>query len=153
MSYLLALGAVLLAGAGGVVWARRQWMVVTVEGNSMSPTLHHGQRVVARRLHGSGHARSDIIVFLLTPEQREAMAQGDDPVHRVKRVAAVAGDAVPDWAREALGADEHTRVPPGKVVVSADNAGRSQDSRQLGYIDASTIIGVVRQSGFARDIP
>jgi signal peptidase I len=145
MSYLLALGAVLLAGAGGVVWARRQWMVVTVEGNSMSPTLHHGQRVLARRLRGSGYARSDIIVFLLTREHMEAMEQGDDPIHRVKRVAAVAGDPVPDWAREALGADEHTRVPPGKVVVSGDNTGRSQDSRQLGYIDASTIIGVVRQ--------
>jgi signal peptidase I len=144
MSYLLALGAVPLAGLALALWARRQWMVVTVEGNSMAPTLRHGQRVIARRLRGTGYARSDIIVFLLPPEQAEAMAS-EDLVHRVKRIAAVAGDPVPEWAREALGADAHTRVPAGKVVVSGDNTTRSQDSRQLGYIDARNIIGVVRQ--------
>jgi len=48
--------------------------------------------------------------------------------YRVKRVAAIAGEPVPDWAREALSADAETRVPPGKVVVSGDNP-RSQDSR------------------------
>jgi signal peptidase I len=34
-------------------------------------------------------------------------------------------------------------VPPGNVVVSGDNP-RSQDSRQLGYIDSQAIIAVVR---------
>lgn len=149
MNMWLAMGIVAVATPllclGFVLWARRQWLVVTVTGNSMSPTLHDGQRLVARRLSGEGYARSDIVVFLLPPEfLREASEDSEDPVHRVKRIAAVAGDPVPEWAREALGADEHTRVPPGKVVVSGDNA-RSQDSRQLGYVDARSIIAVVRQ--------
>ncbi|PTL75549.1 S26 family signal peptidase [Vitiosangium sp. GDMCC 1.1324] len=146
MSWVLGLAVVLLAaGFAFALHARRRWMVVTVEGNSMSPTLHHGQRLLARRVRrgsegDAGFSRSDIVVFVLPPEK--VLAE-DKLVHRVKRVAAVAGDAVPEWARPALAADEHSRVPPGKVVVSGDNA-RSQDSRQLGYIDAGTIIAVVR---------
>ncbi|WP_223645353.1 S26 family signal peptidase [Corallococcus sp. EGB] len=143
---LMAMGlgaALLVAGAGVASWARRRWMVVAVQGNSMSPTLHDGQRLVARRLDRSnGHARSDIVVFRMPAAQRATL--GDEALpYLVKRVAAVAGDPVPDWARAALGADSQTRVPPGKVVVSGDNA-VSQDSRQLGYIDAETLIAVVR---------
>lgn len=146
MSWVLGLAGVLLAVGGALVLhARRQWMVVTVEGNSMSPTLHHGQRLLARRVRpgrsgDAGFSRSDIVVFVVPPEK---VVAAEGLVHRVKRVAAVAGDPVPEWARPALAADEHTRVPSGKVVVSGDNA-RSQDSRQLGYIDAGAIIAVVR---------
>lgn len=150
MSLLLGLGVALLAvGLALALHARRRWMVVTVEGNSMAPTLHHGQRLLARRLGrgragAPGFSRSDIVVFVLPPEQaRELMTE--DLVHRIKRVAAIAGDPVPEWARPALSADADTRVPPGKVVVSGDNA-RSQDSRQLGYIDADAIVAVVRRS-------
>lgn len=147
MSWVLGLAGVLLTvGVALVLHARRQWMVVTVEGNSMSPTLHHGQRLLARRVRrgragDAGFSRSDIVVFVVPPEK--VVAAEERLVHRVKRVAAIAGEPVPEWARPALAADEHTRVPPGKVVVSGDNA-RSQDSRQLGYIDAGAIIAVVR---------
>jgi len=39
----------------------------------MEPTLHDGQRLIARRLpasrpQGLGYARSDIVVFLLTEQ-------------------------------------------------------------------------------------
>lgn len=68
----------------------------------------------------------------------------EDLVHRVKRVAALEGDPVPEWARETLSSDAQARVPPGKVVVSGDNP-RSQDSRQLGYLDADAIVAFVRQ--------
>ncbi len=138
----------LLVGLALVLHARRRWLVVTVEGNSMEPTLQHGQRLIARKVDrsgakGPGFQRSDIVVFVLPPEQVRAL-QSEDLVARVKRVAAIAGDPVPEWARAALSASEDTRVPPGKVVVSGDNP-RSQDSRQLGYIDADAIIAVVRQ--------
>lgn len=143
MSLVLWTAVGLLATGGALAaWARRRWLVVTVEGNSMSPTLHHGQRLIARRLRGEGFARSDIIVFLLPPEQLEETQSLGLPL-RVKRVVAIAGDPVPQWARQALGADEQTRVPPGKVVVSGDNTDRTQDSRHLGYIDARLIIAVV----------
>lgn len=144
MNLVLGLGAgVLLAGGALLLWARRRWLVVTVAGNSMEPTLRDGQRLIARRLRGqAGCARSDIVVFLLPTRQLQEL-ESEELAYRVKRVAAVAGDPVPDWARAALSADEQARVPLGKVVVSGDNP-RSQDSRQLGYIDARSIIAVVR---------
>ncbi|WP_238539855.1 S26 family signal peptidase [Corallococcus macrosporus] len=150
---LTAMGAgaaLLVAGVAAAAWGRRRWVVVAVQGNSMSPTLHDGQRLVARRLGrapapGNGYSRSDVVVFVLSAKQRETLEAEALP-YLVKRVAAVAGDPVPDWARAALGADDDSRVPPGKVVVSGDNA-RSQDSRQLGYIDAEAIIAIVRLRG------
>ena len=36
-----------LAAAG--LYARRRWMVVTVRGHSMTPTLHNGERLLVRR--------------------------------------------------------------------------------------------------------
>lgn len=32
-------------------------------------------------------------------------------------------------------------VPPGHVAVAGDNTGRSQDSRHLGYIPLTTVLG------------
>ncbi|WNG35526.1 S26 family signal peptidase [Archangium minus] len=148
MSLALGVGlGALVAGAALVRWARSRWIVVTVQGYSMEPTLRDGQRLIARRLSGSGagapgYVRSDIVVFLLPRSQIEAMDSAELP-YRIKRVAAVPGDPVPDWALEALSADAQSRVPPGKVVVSGDNP-RSQDSRQLGYIDSQALIAVVR---------
>ncbi|MBN9685363.1 MULTISPECIES: S26 family signal peptidase [unclassified Corallococcus] len=137
----------LVAGAALTAWARRRWLVITVRGNSMSPTLRDGQQLLARRRAGDGgYARSDVIVFM-QPAERLAVMNAEDPPYLIKRVAAVAGDPVPDWAWPKIGADSQTRVPPGKVVVSGDNAENTQDSRQLGYIDAEAIIGVVRVPG------
>ncbi|RYZ40023.1 MAG: S26 family signal peptidase [Myxococcaceae bacterium] len=138
--------ALLVVGALFASWARSRWIVVAVQGNSMSPTLRDGQRIVVRRLdRPDGYARSDVVVFLMPAAQRATLGEEALP-YLVKRVAAVAGDPVPDWAWEALGADGQTRVPLGKVVVSGDNV-ISQDSRQLGYIDERSIIAIVRPQG------
>lgn len=107
------------------------WIRVTVRGNSMSPTLHDGQKLVARRR-------------LRTPRRREVIVfRVPDPElpHRIKRVAAVAGDPVPDWLASTL--PELARVPAGFVAVVGDNP-RSQDSRQLGLVDCRDIVGTVR---------
>ena len=42
-------------------------------------------------------------------------------------------------------ADPAETVPPGKLVVLGDNAARSFDSRQIGYIPADRLLGVVRR--------
>jgi signal peptidase I len=139
----------LLAGAGLIAlvialrgWLARRWIVVTVEGHSMSPTLRHGQRVFARRRSPlDACAHGDIVVFEV-PGARVRAASGG-PRHRVKRIAAIAGDPVPSWAHPALGTGP---VPPGHVVVSGDNA-RSQDSRQLGFIDQAAIVAVLPARG------
>ena len=59
------------------------WIRVTVRGNSMSPTLHDGQTLVARRLLLRSPRRREVIVFRVPDPELP---------HRIKRVAAVAGD-------------------------------------------------------------
>ena len=92
-------------------------------------------------MRGERFQRGEAVVFRLTSRQLERQAAGD-PLHRVKRMAAVAGDPVPDWLRHALGPAAGDRVPPGHVVVAGDNA-RSQDSRHLGFIETSAIFAIV----------
>ena len=58
------------------------WIRVIVQGNSMSPTLRDGQRLLARRLRRDPR-RSEVIVFRVRDDQLP---------HRIKRVAAVATD-------------------------------------------------------------
>jgi signal peptidase I len=106
------------------------WIRVIVRGNSMSPTLRDGQRLLARRLRRAPRRR-EVIVFRVADEQLP---------HRIKRVAAIAGDPLPDWLAPVLPDMPH--VPAGYVAVSGDNT-RSQDSRQLGLIDCRDILGTV----------
>ena len=130
--------AVVAVAAIVVASVRRRWLVVTVEGNSMAPTLQHGQRLVAARMTRSmAPCPGQIVVF----EVERTFGRGD-LVHRVKRVAAIAGDPVPAWVRHALGAPAEARVPPDYIVVAGDNP-RSQDSRQLGYVPVRAIVAVV----------
>jgi signal peptidase I len=107
------------------------WIRVTVRGNSMSPTLSDWQKLVARRLLLRSPRRREVIVFRV-PDPELA--------HRIKRVAAVAGDPVPAWLAPTLPGTSH--VPPGFVAVVGDNA-RSQDSRQLGLVACRDIVGTV----------
>jgi signal peptidase I len=108
---------------------RRRYVVARVWGHSMSPTFHDGERVVAtRRRH---YRVGDVIVF-------RPRSAATDVAWRIKRIAAVAGDPVPAWLET-----DHPVVPAGRVVVVGDNTGRSEDSRQLGYIDLAAVAGAV----------
>jgi signal peptidase I len=119
--------------------ARRRWVVVTIRGNSMAPTLRDGQRCLMRRIRRGGAAvgRNAIVMFAAPA------ALGDDALPlRVKRVAAVAGDPLPRWAVGAAWATGDGHVPAGKLVVVGDNP-RSQGSQQLGYVDCRAVIAVL----------
>lgn len=142
----LAALAVVTAGATGL---RRRIAIVTVEGPSMQPTLADGERVLVRRA-GAGTPRRGQIVVIEKP--------GDDggwhgrpqgwslswPDGRrewlIKRVAAVPGDRRPDAMPERAA---RSPVPAGHLAVLGDNASRSFDSRQFGYVPADRILGVV----------
>jgi signal peptidase I len=47
--WVLALIAATVASAGAVGYARRLLLVVNVDGRSMEPTLHEGDRLLVRR--------------------------------------------------------------------------------------------------------
>jgi signal peptidase I len=122
---------VVLALAVGLLLLRRLALVITVEGYSMAPTYFDGDRLVVRR--GKTCRTGDVVVFRLAEPLPGA------PPMLVKRVAAVAGDPIPDSVRPAVGADF---VLPGHFVVLGDNS-RSLDSRKLGLIPQDCLVGRV----------
>ncbi|WP_051367115.1 S26 family signal peptidase [Hamadaea tsunoensis] len=133
----LALAAV--AGLG-ILAIRRRRLVVTVEGDSMRPTYQDGDRLLVRT--GPACRPGDVVVFA-NPHGPEP-----GPAMLVKRVAATAGDAVPEATRTRIGAGP---VPPGRIVVLGD-AVLSLDSRNFGYVRADTVVGVVlRELGARRE--
>jgi signal peptidase I len=109
-----------------MVLARSLLLVVTVVGGSMEPALRPGDRVLVRRRCAPVQV-GDILVFRDPYNQRV-----------IKRVAAIAGDAVPPSVRLAAGGTE--LVPAGMLVLLGDGIS-SSDSRQWGLIRADQVLG------------
>lgn len=109
---------------------RKHFMLVTVRGDSMMPTLRPGQRVLVR-LHRRVRT-GDVVVFTTTAEHVPLM---------IKRVAAAAGEPVPDDMRDAAG---DAVVPEGFLLVRGDNP-TAADSRAFGCLPADTVVGLVRR--------
>ncbi|MEV0454985.1 S24/S26 family peptidase [Catellatospora methionotrophica] len=105
-----ACGAALVMAA---VLARAAFALVIVRGNSMSPTLRDGERVLVRRSHRI-HA-GQVVVFAAVRRHRS------DPPWLVKRVTEVEGE---------------------QFTVAGDNP-RSLGSAQLGVIARADLLGVV----------
>jgi signal peptidase I len=128
----VALAAVILA-------LRRAYVVVTVVGDSMRPTLDPGDRVLVRRMPLRRVRRGQLVVVAAPARD---LPMPDDPPWLVKRAAALPGDAVPDEV-PALRDSGDGRVPAGRFVILGDNTSRSFDSRRAGYFAADTLLGVV----------
>jgi len=124
---------------------------ITVNGESMEPTLLSGDRLLITKGYDAA-ARGDVVVFAtLDRHNREE--------DLVKRVIAVAGDTVEVRQGVALvnGAVEKTRgiktspydptyidpfvVPVGRIFVMGDNRPIALDSRQLGPVPVSSVKG------------
>lgn len=142
----------LTALAGLVVLLRRHVAVVSVIGHSMQPTLTAGDRVIVRRARIDHLRTGQIVVFenpghsgtWITPPPRWPAT---DRELMIKRVAATPGDPVPS-ATAVVTAD--VLVPAGNVIVFGDNLANSRDSRQIGYIPAERLLGVVVRPLHAR---
>lgn len=131
--------------------------VITVDGNSMLPTLHHGDLLLLRSA-GYTPEQGDIVVLT-----KDFSYHVGEPI--VKRVIAVGGQTVRiDYGEGAVYVDgaaldepyinermvrpagqtiEELTVPEGSVFVMGDNRNSSSDSRvyELGAIDNRYIIG------------
>jgi signal peptidase I len=137
--------SVLGALTAGVCLLRRQVAVVAVIGPSMQPTLVPGDRVLIRRV-ASGDVRAGQIVVIEKPG--EGGDWGTAPLRwppgkhewMIKRVAAMPGDNCPEGI---LANRAEPVVPASKLVVLGDNPCRSMDSRQIGYVPAERVLGVV----------
>lgn len=108
--------------------------VVVIEGNSMEPTYHHGQRVLMTWNYWLFGAirKGDVVVIQLPGGAR-----------LVKRVVALGGEEVPRQYWGPVMWRMGRRVPPGYVYVVGDNLARSEDSRQMGPFPMTQIQGKI----------
>lgn len=114
---------------------------VVVSGNSMEPTFHNGQRLLASRAYWlvGQIQRRDIVVV---------RTQGQGPGQTgyiIKRVLGLPGDAVdganvPDSWRVS---DGPFIVPEGRVYVIGDNREVSEDSRRFGPVPLDDVLGKI----------
>jgi signal peptidase I len=150
---LVVAGAVLL-GAGFAVAAQSSGIHLTrVVSDSMSPAIDQGDWTITRDLgeHDRRAIRRRDIVLFRFPLGTASRA--------VKRVVAVAGDTVaisrrsvtvgdhviPIAGAPSAGAAQRRRetVPEGHVFLLGDNAAVSIDSRSLGSVPTTEVVGRV----------
>ncbi|GAB3933746.1 S26 family signal peptidase [Kribbella albertanoniae] len=148
----------IVLAAVGLFAASRRPALVRVAGQSMTPTLADGDRLLAWRR--SRPLRVGDIVVLEAPypvgvvphsvagaldpppwQTRPASAGELDRRWIVKRIVALPADVVPPEGAGRLVAG--TEVPPGCLVVVGDNPAQSYDSRQAGFVPADRVLGLV----------
>jgi signal peptidase I len=146
----------LVAPAAVALGLRACLLSITVRGSSMEPACHSGQHVLALRAARGRPVTGDVVV-VRDPFARESpVPRGRPDLYIVKRIAAVAGEPVPESVRTAVGAHEGAKVPPGQIVVLGDNSAASIDSRNCGYLPTRDVVGIVlrgREHGRAQPIP
>jgi signal peptidase I len=140
---VLVLGALLLRRL------RRRWVLITVDGPSMLPTLRPGERILVRRTASVEIRAGDVVVAenpyagrWPTPPLAAGARPGTDRRWMVKRAVAGPGEWLPDELAATLGV---ARVPPGHFVLLGDNRRQSVDSRAFGFVPAERILGPVRR--------
>ncbi|MFI7700400.1 signal peptidase I [Nonomuraea sp. NPDC049480] len=152
----------LLTGGLALWWARRRYLVATVDGRSMEPALRAGDRLLVRRTR---RVRVGQIVVVEIPvpflpdgpppgvgqddldraEDATPVGALDHPDRQllVKRAVAVAGDPVPRQSVPALRDVPEKVVPRGSLVVLGDNPAVSWDSRDYGFVRPDQFVGVM----------
>ncbi|MEV4359402.1 S26 family signal peptidase [Nonomuraea sp. NPDC051941] len=153
--FLLA-GGVLALGAS-LWWIRRRYLVATVDGPSMEPTLRSGDTLLVRRTK-LVHAGQIVVVRIEDPPPIDGLPPGlepggedelpekpDHPGWRllVKRAVAVPGDPVPRQGFPAFRDAPETVVPRHALVVLGDNPDASWDSRDFGFVRGDEFVGVM----------
>ncbi|MEV4973352.1 S26 family signal peptidase [Streptomyces scopuliridis] len=129
---------------------RRRLVVVTVRGASMEPVYHDGDRVLVdrRTLLAAGKVVvverpvADATRFVPPPPLLKSSGAVSGRHWLIKRIAGVPGTPVPRSGFPALAATGG-HVPPGKLILTGDNAPQSLDSRQLGFFPADRVLGTV----------
>lgn len=137
---LAAGGLAVMALVMTLRWLRARYLLVNVIGRSMEPTLHHGDRVLARRRTVDQVRLGDVVAF--RPPEGHPWPPGDGNL-MIKRVVALPGGRVSEAAVPADGQWTGGALPAGLFVVRGDHAEISLDSRQLGPVPAELLVGPI----------
>lgn len=136
---------------------------VIVKGDSMDPTLHDGERVIA--LKNKEISRFDVVTFKAPDEPgknyiKRVIGLPGEKIEYVNDVLYVNGTAYEEpyleeykdklTDNELLTEDftmdlfQVSEIPEGKLLVLGDNRKISKDSRIIGLIDQSALLGDVK---------
>jgi signal peptidase I len=124
----------------------QSFKTIEVQGDSMEPTLHAGERLLISKAYWlvGGIEDNDIVVIRNPYEKNEVI---------IKRVANVAGEAVDlanVWEDYDVTSGPYI-VPAGTIYVLGDNRPVSQDSRHWGPFSLDDVVGKVVVFHSARD--
>jgi|694.fasta_scaffold38942_7 signal peptidase I len=119
------------------IFFHNSFTTIQVQGDSMFPTFHNGERLLASHAYWLvGPVRpNDVIVV-----------SGEDPgEYMIKRVYKLEGETV-DWLNvpetHSIAKGEYV-VPKGDVYILGDNREVSEDSRRYGSVSTNRILGKI----------
>lgn len=144
-------GGVLLLLCGCCLLLMRTCLIViTVQGQSMSPTLEPGDRVLAIRPIFLRRVRKGQIVLFKQADRDEARVDQALSLH-IKRVVALAGGDYLSSAEPGIYSEYVTRedqgdtwhIPQDHIFVCGDNREQSIDSRIWGPLPLRNVRGIV----------
>jgi len=145
-AYRTFLGWACVIAAG---YLMQPYRAVIVRGNSMTPTYHNFQLLIASPLQRP-------------PKDGDVVLVAKDGATLIKRISMISGDPYTqlylphtgEWvtvrteaalniAAKGLAPSRVEQVPAGKMYITGDNASVSYDSRMFGFVDTSSIKGIV----------
>lgn len=158
MSKILVAGLVCSSLVGFLLFLIRSYLVVvTLSGQSMYPTLQHGDRVLAIRRWPVRWVRRGqvVLVWPWLPSDTRLRSLQEVEIY-IKRVVAVAGDSIttsitdlyPDMRQEqVVSHDANGRrewvIPASHIFVRGDNLLGGYDSLTWGPIPVHTVLAVI----------
>jgi signal peptidase I len=154
--------ALVLVVAFGLAVGLRTFVIQTysIPSGSMIPTLQVGDRILVDKLSYHLHAvhRGDVVVFATPPKEIKVLMVKD----LVKRVIGLPGETISSgphaevfingkriaqpWLTATARSDpgppiKTQKIPAGEMFVMGDNRGSSDDSRFIGPVSESLIVG------------
>ncbi|EGL84214.1 signal peptidase I [Caldalkalibacillus thermarum TA2.A1] len=144
------LKAIILAVAIALIIRLLLFAPIVVDGESMLPTLHDRERLIVNKAVylWSEPQRGDIIVFHATQDKdwiKRVIGRPGDIVEVKNGRLYINGEPVDepylDPSSQFVMHDFREIVPEGELFVMGDNRANSRDSRNIGTIPISSVVG------------